>query len=276
MRSASCRPPALFRDVSRRCTPEDPPRTPLPGPAETVVWGGTLPSGRRAVLGGLSAAGIALGGNLGGITTALLSTQPERARALRLDALFPVGGLLRHVDGSEGFELLYPVSWLADQTIARRRAAALEAQSPLDPPSLARQERRRVGEPVVAFGPPGTSGEENLSVVVQEANAFGVTFRLKSLGSPEEVAVRLFEGALARPGSGKEATLLGAEELPSGAYALEFVVKSPAWERHFLSVLYGDRRGRLFTLTVQVPQATWPQREALLRPCAASFRVWES
>ena len=64
---------------------------------------------------------------------------------------------------------------------------------------------------------------------------------------------------LCRPGSGKTATLLGARELRNDAtglpiYQLEFVVRSekPAWERHNLSVLYGDAGGRLFTYTAHV------------------------
>jgi hypothetical protein len=86
---------------------------------------------------------------------------------------------------------------------------------------------------------------------------------------------------LCRPGSGKTATLLGARELRNDAtglpiYQLEFVVRSekPAWERHNLSVLYGDAGGRLFTYTAQVPQADWAAQEAQLRECVASFRVW--
>ena len=62
------------------------------GPVDVVVWGGNLPSPRRAALGGLGALTIVFGGNLGGATSRLLASSPERARALRLDALFPVGG----------------------------------------------------------------------------------------------------------------------------------------------------------------------------------------
>ena len=188
----------------------------------------------------------ALGGNLGGITTELLSAAPEQARSLRLDTLFPVGGLKRAVSTTAGYELLVPADWLADQTLARRRAAQQElARGPLDPPSLRAASRRASGEPDNAWGPPGSSGENNMSVIVQEANAYGVRFTLASLGSPASVAMRLLSGVIARPGSGKTAELLSVGERRDASglplYDLEFTVRSsePAWERHNLAVLYG-------------------------------------
>ena len=262
----------------------EPPQQPSPpqqdvGPAEAVVWGGTLPSGRRAVLGTLSAAGIAFGGNLGGVTSAVLETQPAAARAVRLDAVFPVGGFLRHVDTSNGFEFLHPEKWLADQTLARRQAQRIEAQMSLDPPSLSRRQRRASAEPVVAFGPPGSSGEVNMSCVVQDANAFGVLFTLAALGSPQQLAQGLFDNVIARPGSNKTATLIAATERADGSYALEYTVESTGqqvFQRHFLSVLTGTKAGTLLTFTIQVPEAVWREQEGMLRPCADSWRAWDA
>jgi hypothetical protein len=37
----------------------------------------------------------------------------------------------------------------------------------------------------------------------------------------------------------------------------------------------GDRTGRLFTLTAQVPTSEWAAQGARLRECVASFRVFE-
>lgn len=221
----------------------------------------------------------AFGGNLGGVTSAVLGAQPDTARVARLDTLFPVGGFLRHIDYSLGYEFLHPSFWLADQTLARRQAAALEAQSALDPPSLASRPRRNSGEPIIAFGPPGTSGEENMSVIVQDANAYGMKFRLQSLGTPSQLANGLFANVLARPGSNKVATLISATERRDGSYELEYTVDSSApqvFHRHFLSVLTGDRGGRLFTFTIQVPADLWPQSEQTLRQCADSFAVWNT
>ncbi len=102
----------------------------------------------------------AFGGNLGGITSGVLGAVPETARALRLDVIFPVRGLKRELSTTSGYELLVPDNWLADQTIARRRAVQL-AQA-LDPPSLREASARRSTEPESAFGPPGSSGEMNI------------------------------------------------------------------------------------------------------------------
>lgn len=51
-----------------------------------------------------------------------------------------------------------------------RAAEKLEYERSLDPPPLTDstmdRRRRNVNEPVVAFGPPGSSGELNVSVIV--------------------------------------------------------------------------------------------------------------
>ena len=272
----SCRRQLL---VTRAAEPE---RKDTPGPVEAVIWGGTQPSPRRAALGGLGALAITLGGNLGGATSGILGLAPERARALRLDALFPVAGFKRVVSTSSAYEMLIPQSWLADQTIARRRAALAELErGPLDPPSLRAANARRSALPDSAYGPPGSSGEDNISVIVENANAFGVRFTLASMGSARDVAERLLANVIARPGSGKTATLLDVQEVLNNStalpvYRLEFTVRSeaPAFERHNLSTLYGSADGRLYTYTAQCSQADWAAQEAQLRECAASFRVW--
>lgn len=66
----------------------------------------------------------------------------------------------------ENIEFLYPSKWVRDQTLLYRTAE--KAERSLDPPALNRKEtrRRNVNEPVVAFGPPGSSGELNVSVIV--------------------------------------------------------------------------------------------------------------
>ena len=246
------------------------------------MWGGTLPSPRRAALGGLGALAITFGGNLGGATSWLLSLAPERAQALRLDAVFPVAGYKRVVSTSASYELLIPQDWLADQTIARRRAALAELErGPLDPPSLRAAAARRSALPDSAYGPPGSTGEDNISVIVENANAFGVRFTLASMGSAKDVAERLLANVIARPGSGKTATLLDVQEVQNDStalpvYRLEFTVRSeaPAFERHNVSILYGSADGRLYTYTAQCSQTDWAARGAQLRACADSFRVW--
>lgn len=66
----------------------------------------------------------------------------------------------------ENIEFLYPSNWVGDQTLLYRTAEKVERS--LDPPALNSSEKRRrnVNEPVIAFGPPGSSGELNVSVIV--------------------------------------------------------------------------------------------------------------
>jgi hypothetical protein len=87
-------------------------------------------------------------------------------------------------------EFQHPADWLADQTVAYRAAQRAEASRGLPPSermllssgALAQQRARAarsVAEPTVAFGPPGTSGEENISVI---AAPIAPGFTLQSLG----------------------------------------------------------------------------------------------
>ena len=67
-------------------------------------------------------------------------------------------------------EFIYPATWVGDQRLLYRAAQKSELERSLDPPPLNNAKssgrRRNVNEPVVAFGPPGTSGELNVSVIV--------------------------------------------------------------------------------------------------------------
>lgn len=76
---------------------------------------------RRAITGFSLASAAALGGNLGGVTTAILSVDGgATAEALRLDTLVPIrtaSGIFakRSLDQGNGYTFLYPADWLADQ-----------------------------------------------------------------------------------------------------------------------------------------------------------------
>jgi hypothetical protein len=58
------------------------------------------------------------------------------------------------------------VNWVGDQTLLYRAAKKREMELSLDPPALNSRPRSNVTEPVVAFGPPGSNGELNVSVIV--------------------------------------------------------------------------------------------------------------
>ncbi|GFR47691.1 hypothetical protein Agub_g9440 [Astrephomene gubernaculifera] len=309
--------------------PPDPPDAPAAGsdsspgpgpslldPVQTITWGGTLPSTRRAVLGGLGGVAISLGGNLGGVSSWLLGLDGgQLAGRLRADVLVPVRGAKRCVESKHGFEFTYPASWLADQTLANRAARRAEAErggppglnlDPLDDYEWRQQRQRRrrrpasVGkvaavEPVVAFGPPATTGEENVSVIVAPITP---GFTLRSMGDPRVAGERLL-ASLAPEGSGLVASLLGAEERTLGQlgdprvgsteqqqgqqqeqegqqgqlyYTLEYTVQGPRFFRHNLSV-YTTRKDMLYTFNAQCPEARWQEDAAVLRASAASFRL---
>lgn len=288
---------------------------PLPAVGDAVgavQYGGTLPSRRRFFLGTTAAAAVALGGNLLGVTSALLSSSPETAaaaRRARLDVIFPVEGQLRFFDESLRFEFAYPRQWMGDVTVARRRAerqerererAALEMQGlpSLRPRRLPSLSARGGGgdplaplassspssfspppavEPAAAFGPPGSTGEENVSVVVAPILP---GFSLAQLGAPGDAARRFLDATVAPPGSGRTAELVSASAGPRLTgdpgvlyYTFEFGVRSPTFERRNVSVL-AARGDRLFTLNTQAPESLWARDGALLRRTAASFVLY--
>ena len=204
-----------------------PPQIPplINSPTDLVAWGGRLPSRRRLLVSGAASASIILAGNFGGTTSFLLSSSDAAAalaRSLRLDVLYPVHGFKRALapDGG-GYEFIYPRAWLADQTVARRRAVAAELSRPLiDGPvpsaaaTAARRQRASYFKaappgPEVAFGPAGSSGETNVSVIVAPIEP---GFSLRQLGTPEEAGREFLETTVAKPGSGRTAELLRAEE----------------------------------------------------------------
>ncbi|KXZ54314.1 hypothetical protein GPECTOR_5g399 [Gonium pectorale] len=250
----------------------------------------------------------ALGGNLGGVTSWLLGLDGGKlAGQLRADVLVPVRGSKRCVEATYGFEFTYPSSWLGDQTVAYRAAKRAEAErggppgadyNNIDFPPLGgspsgrgaggaaagrRQRAASVAEPVVAFGPPGTTGEENVSVIVAP---IAPGFTLQSLGDPRAAGERLL-ASLAPEGSGLEAILLKAEarfgEAPSSSrgvisgapqlyYTLEYTVRGPRFHRHNVSV-YTSRSDLLYTFNAQCPEPRWSTDGAALVASAESFRL---
>lgn len=76
-------------------------------------------------------------------------------------------------------------------------------------PATCRARQRRVAEPAAAFGPAGSTGEQNLSVIVAPTSR---NFELQSLGSPTNAAQRFLETTIAPRSSEIEAKLITASE----------------------------------------------------------------
>uniref|UniRef100_A0A0F7H034 Photosystem II reaction center PsbP family protein n=1 Tax=Erodium foetidum TaxID=337372 RepID=A0A0F7H034_9ROSI len=234
---------------------------------------------RRFLVGIGSASLVAVGANFAGITSFVLGFSPRTGRDLKLDVLYPIGGYSRCIDPNEGFEFIYPVNWVGDQTLLYRAAGKAESQRSLDPPPLngsrSVDRRRNVNEPVVAFGPPGSTGELNVSVIVSPISR---DFSIEAFGGPREVGealVRSITGSSKRPNV--EGTLIESTLREDGVkmvkyYELEFRVESPTFRRHNIAVCCVSN-GRLYTLNAQAPESSWPQVKSDMRVIANSFSL---
>ncbi|EPS72461.1 hypothetical protein M569_02299, partial [Genlisea aurea] len=222
---------------------------------------------RRRLLAGVGAASlIAVGANFGGVTSFLLGFSPEAARGLKLDAVYPVGGFTRYVDAGEGFEFVYPESWLGDQTLLYRSAGKAERSLDLPPLSGGAIIRKKINEPVVAFGPPASTGEVNVSVIVSP-----VSSDLSTESSGGEEVVRR---AVAGRGKGTvKAWNVRVDGKGVRYYVVEFVVETtPGFRRHNVAV-WCTRKGKLFTLNAQAPESAWPQFQHRFDAIAHSFNL---
>ena len=232
-------------------------------------------SPRRIVLAMTSTTALALGANFLGITSLFLRVNEPLARKLKLDTVYEVSGYRRDRNDEKGYEFLFPNEYLADQTIARRNAMR-KAQT-LDLPSLRDTKgQKNVGEPESAFGPMGTNGEENMSVIVQTSTK---GFDLCQFGDAEEQASWLLENALARPGSGKEAKLFSASETigEDGIkyYQFEYTIKTANWYRRNVAVFAQNKKtGDVYTFVAQCPVERWDGMGEKFRKSANSFRVF--
>ncbi|GJP65728.1 hypothetical protein CLOP_g22591 [Closterium sp. NIES-67] len=283
-------PPSPQPPVPASTAPQKPPSPPpaqpalLLSPTSVVTWGGRLPSTRRLVLGALGFAGLALGSNFLGSTSALLGTVEEPARSARLDVLFPIKGYKRCYDTANGFEFLFPASWVGDQLLLYRAAERRERELSLDPPPLSssspssspssssQARRASAVDPVVAFGPPGGNGELNVSVVVAPVPR---GFSLRNFGDAESIGDRLLANVIAPAGSGREATLLNAsEKVLSGVLyiRLEYTVQGASFSRHNVYVC-AVKQGKLFSMNAQSPADLWLENSSSFSVVADSFKV---
>lgn len=232
---------------------------------------------RRLLLGIGSASLVAVGANFSGITSFLLGFSPNTGRNLKLDVLYPIGGYSRCIQPDEGFEFIYPATWVADQTLLYRAAERAEQERSLDPLPINSNKRRKrnVNEPVIAFGPPGSTGELNVSVIVSPVSP---DFRIEAFGGPKEVGeaiIRTITASTRRPDV--RATLLrtnlrGDSLKNINYYELDFRVESPSFQRHNVTVCCAQN-GRLYTLNAQAPESAWQEVKEDFYNIAASFSL---
>ncbi|KAK1294084.1 hypothetical protein QJS10_CPA16g01485 [Acorus calamus] len=238
--------------------------------------------GRRFLTGVGSASLVAVGANFGGVTSSLLGISPELGRGLRLDVLYPVGGYSRCFDSVQGFEFIYPANWVGDQTLLYRAVGKAESTRSLDPPPLdgrglaiERPWRNDVSEPSTAFGPPGSNGELNVSVIVSPVSP---DFRIEAFRGPKEVGeavIRTISGSRRRSdvkASLIDSTVRGDAAKKVNYYMLEFMVESPSFQRHNVAVCTAYN-GRLFTLNAQAPESDWPKVKEEFYKISNSFNL---
>ncbi|KAL6616660.1 hypothetical protein ACP70R_038930 [Stipagrostis hirtigluma subsp. patula] len=232
---------------------------------------------RRLVFGATTAAAAAVGANFGGVTSFLLGLSPELGRSLRLDVLYPVGGFTRCLDSDNGFEFIYPSTWVGDQTLLYRAVKKAELQRSLDLPPIQKSPSRprNISEPVAAFGPPGSNGELNVSVIVSPVPQ---DFSIEAFGGPKDVGeVVLRRIARTRRSPDINATLIDAalrEDAVQNVkyYKLEFRVESPSFQRHNVAVCCA-RDGKLYTLNAQAPESAWKKVRKQFSAMADSFSL---
>ncbi|XP_022719409.1 psbP domain-containing protein 7, chloroplastic [Durio zibethinus] len=231
---------------------------------------------RRLLVGVGSASLVAVGANFVGLTSFLLGLAPESGRNLKLDVLYPIEGYSRRIENNEGFEFIYPASWVGDQRLLYRAAERLERSlDPLPTNNLksGNRPRKNVNEPIVAYGPPGSSGELNVSVIVSPVP---LDFSIETFGGPKEVGeavVRTVTGQ--RPevkGTLIESTVREDPSRNVKYYELEFRVESPSFQRHNVAVCCA-RGGRLFTLNAQAAESAWPEFKSAFYRIANSFNL---
>ncbi|XP_027114654.1 psbP domain-containing protein 7, chloroplastic-like isoform X1 [Coffea arabica] len=249
----------------------------VPPPADSANQFAPLASTfrRRLLTGVASASVVAVGANFAGITSFLLGLSPENARSLKLDVLYPIEGYSRCIEANQafadqGFEFIYPANWVGDQTLLSR--AAGKAERSLDPPGL-KNGRKYVNEPIVAFGPPGSTGELNVSVIVSTVPS---NFSIEAFGSPKEVGEELIKTITGKRPDVKGTLIQSYSREDSSKnvryYSLEFQVESPTFQRHNVAV-FCTKGGRLFTLNAQAPESLWPQIKSDLYTIADSFSL---
>lgn len=215
-------------------------------------------------------------------------------------------------------EFIYPANWVGDQTLLYRATKQQEFQRSLDPPPLDPSKsidrpRKNVTEPIVAFGPPGSTGELNVSVVASTVpldfssvssffvflyyickksnfiwklriprrilqQIYVIFHRIDSFGGPGEIG-GLVIGAVT--GSGRQpdvkGTLIESSLREDSSRGIKYYKLEFRVEhplfRRHNVAVCCSRRGKLYTLNAQAPELAWPQVKSAFYTIADSFNL---
>lgn len=138
------------------------------------------------------------------------------------------------------------------------------------------RQRQTVREPIVAFGPPGSNGELNVSVIVAPVPT---NFLIEKFGEPKQAGEAILSNFIVSRNQNIAAILLDAkkrEAYPNNQkityYNLEYTVQGPSFLRHNVAV-YTACAGRLFTLNAQCPEVLWPTVKENFYEVSDSFKL---
>ncbi|KAG8479227.1 hypothetical protein CXB51_029734 [Gossypium anomalum] len=214
---------------------------------------------RRRLLAGVGSASlVAVGANFGGLTSFLLGLVPESGRSLKLDVLYPIEGYSRRIENNEGFEFIYPASWVGDQRLLYRAAERLERS--LDP--------LPTNSPKSSKPSPEECERTNRCI-------WSAWFK-RGAEWPKEVGEAVVKTITGQRSDVKgtliESTMREDPKINVKYYELEFKVESPSFKRHNVAVCCA-RGGRLFTLNAQAAESAWPELKSAFYRIANSFNL---
>ena len=116
------------------------------------------------------------------------------------------------------------------------------------------------------------NSDETLSLVIADVSAQS---NLETLGSAVAVGEQLRRTVIAPEGSGRQATLVEANERQEGArtfYDLEYAVHLEDRDRHELATVVVDR-GRLYTFAASTNEIRWNKVKGLFHQVVSSFTL---
>ncbi|MCY7336115.1 MAG: photosystem II reaction center PsbP family protein [Chamaesiphon sp.] len=153
-------------------------------------------------------------------------------------------GLQGYIDTGDGYKFLYPNGWVAVKTT---KGADIIFHDLIE-------------------------SSENVSVVISQVDK---DKKLSDLGTASDVGYKLGKNAIAPPGSGREAELIGAEtnEVKGKTYyILEYDVKLPNSRRHNIASVVISR-GKLFTFNASTTDRRWTKMKKVFTEVVNSFSV---